>query len=457
MFDGQLFAFIASCILALTLRYGAGTWAHPAPVFAGAWTLFLAIPTFAVPGMVRFPVGAWLIVAAIVAVSVSVTLAIRTEDVTPRSVTSSSGLQVFVLVGAVSAAASALVTQRANGISFTSLDSIAYAARQLTEVRYDGTGYTPGIATVLLGLTYGSAVAAPFVAEQFRGVRRALWLVAPAAGAAMYAVMTTARAPFLISAAITMAAWLTVLTISSGGRPQIRLRTVLSLAIGGLAVLSIFSYVATSRRGGVALTTNEDIARAIAVYAGGSLPAFGTWMEDAPVLPQSFGAETFAGVSQFLLMDRSLGSARPDVTDIGGALQTNVYTAFRTLAEDFGLAGALLMLALFAIGAAAAYRRAVLHGSVLAAVFVIGWGAFTFFSQTTSVFGFTNVCFGFLVGAVLLKMFVQLPLSETAETDGLTEPVADDRRRAGLEPAPGASAGELSRRPAPRSASAGPR
>lgn len=416
----QLIALMVAGVLALALRTATGTWVHPSTLFAGAWVIFLGVSTLFSSVLFPSPVTAWLIVGAIAAVSISAPFAIRTSEVTPAHVVANIWLARFVWSGSVSAVLSALVTQRANGISIIgaiSLDSVSRAARQLTVLRYS-VMTAPALATILLALTYGAALAAPFAAASRKGASHRVLICAPAAGGVLYTALTTARAPFLIVIAITVSAWAIVRGVTDGGRPRFSRRSLLEAVISAALIGGVFAWGAATRSGGFTSKTGVALLRSVSVYAGGSIPAFEVWQHDTG--SPRFGAQTFAGIAQFLVEDNSLGSAYKDFVRIGDGLGTNVYTALRSLAEDFTLPGMLGALAVFSIIAARGYRRAITRGSVTGAVIAAVWGAFVLFSQTESIFVFGNVTVGLIVGGFLVRRFTELAPAGIANEAELT-------------------------------------
>lgn len=402
MLESDFLAFLVACILAFGVRAVAGSWAHPSSLFALVWALLLGIPGLLITDFDSTGLASWVIVGCVLSASVGAVITVHPTETRLLQFKAAGWVRYFVIFGGLSALMSAILVQRSNGIVLLSFDDLIESARQVTVLRYEGELYSPPVATVLLAVAYGAALVAPFASAKARGVGGLLLLVLPAAGTGLYAVLTTARAPFLIAAALSLSAWIAQKHLVSGGRSKLILRSGVPMLLGALAVFSVFVIVAANRRGGFSEVGSDDLMRSISVYVAGSLPALGKWLPDAPLFPTSLGVETFAGVWQFVLMDLSLGSARDDVTAIGSGLSTNVYTVFRTLAEDFSVAGMFVFIAVASGVAASAYRRAITGGSMAAVAVMSSWGAFVLFSQTTSIFSFANVCLGVSLGGIAL-------------------------------------------------------
>lgn len=395
----QVIAVAVLACLALVTRAVTGTWAHPSAVTALAWTVFLAIPTTA--GMAEAPLTAVVIGAVTLGALAAAFITVRPSEVQPFRITSTTRLWRFVLAGSAAGGVAGWLVLHANGISLNeSLDlaALGLVARDATVLRYESRLSFPIPAILLLGVTYGAALVAPFAAAGFKGPRKVTLLAAPTVGGGLYSLATTARAGFLIPAAITTAAWLMSLAISQGGRPRLRPKSLLGALVAIGAVTFMFVTVAATRMGGWDSRIAARMMDTVAVYAGGAIPAFERWASSGDEGVPSFGVETMAGISQFLLQDMSLGAAYTDRVPIGNGLTTNVYTILRPLSEDFTLPGAILVLWLGSVLAASLYRRAIVLGSVTAAGLAAIWMAIVLFSSTTSLLTFANVVVGFAIG-----------------------------------------------------------
>lgn len=393
----MLVALGAMVVIALAARAIAGSWAHPSAVFAASWVLFLALPTLVSSDFNDAPSSAVLIAASAFGIALFSPVTVRLAEVMRSDVEVTTHLSRFVWLGAGAGALAGVIVQGANGVSLggiLTLEALNSAALQITEIRYAGDLVVPLPAVLLLGVTYGAAAAAPFAAAANTGVRAKLLLVAPTLGGAFYAISTTARAGFLIAACITAGCWLTIFAVRAGGRPRIRAKAALGLALAAASVLGLFIYGAAVRLEGVSGAQSIILDR-IALYTSGGIPAFEWWLNTSQIPPPSFlPLETLAGVTQVLLGDSSLGNAYEVFAPVGGGARTNIYTMYRPLVEDFTVPGAVAVLTIAGALAAAGYRRAVLHRSVRATLVVGAWNGVVLFSMTTSILTFANVVLG---------------------------------------------------------------
>lgn len=420
----QEIALLGVFVLALASRALAGTWLHPSCVFGLAWGVFLAIPTLG--GLNRAPLATLVTLLAVLGATVAAAVHVTPASVTRSVVVTGRRLPTLVMFGAGCGLASALLTQRANGIPYSnwlSLDGLLLGAQEVTVLRYGGGLVTPPVATALLAVTYATAVMAPYAAASMEGWRSRVVLVAPTAGGFLYALGTTAKAGMLIAACLTLGAWVAVQAVTSGGRPSLNARMVSWSVVGVGVVVVLFAYLTAVRLGGWTTSAQRLVFAKLSTYSGGGIPAYESWLHTPHSGPQ-YGTQTFAGIGQILLFDPSLGNAYADFTGIGPGLRTNVYTILRPLTEDFGLSGAALFLALGSVVAAGAYRRAVVRRSVGSSLVVALWLGVALFGTATSILTFVNVTAALAFAVLVIARTVRfeapadpLPLRVEREVD----------------------------------------
>jgi oligosaccharide repeat unit polymerase len=387
--------------LSFGLRLFTGTWLHPSTVFAAAWTVFLFTTAILLPGVNGYPQASTFIVFATVVAALGAPLSVNARDTVPHRLVASPWLARFSIAGFFTGLLAALINVESNGRSFAaalSADSLISSSQAMTAARYNGSLVSSPLATVLLAITYGAAMAAPFAATSKSRLKNALILAAPSAGGAAYALLTTARAGLLIAASLSLASWIVVKAVREGGRPKISMRSIAPLLVSGAAVAAFFLITAANRYGGVSYVDGETLARTVGIYAGASTPALGAWLGGV-VIPE-LGVNTFSGVSSFFVRPGTLGVA--EFVDLGAHASSNVFTAFRPLVEDFTQPGALAFVAIVSILASYGYRRAVVGGHMLASVLVAAWVSFVLFSQSASLFTFTNVVVGMVLAGFLI-------------------------------------------------------
>lgn len=410
----DIVALAVVVILAAVLRAVTGSWLHPSTIFASAWALFLAAPILLLPGIDAYPNASLLVAVFALVAALGAAFNIRTSEVNPRLLTASPWLTRFALSGFFTGLGAAVLNLQSNGRSFfaaLSPDAIIAASQAMTAARYNGSLVSSPIATFLLAITYGAALAAPFAANHGRRWVNILILAAPSAGGAAYALLTTARAGLLIAAAISLAAWVVVKNIKEGGRAKVTLRQMAPLLLAGLAVTMFFLLTAANRYGGLAFVDEATLRRTVGIYAAASTPALAAWLPGDETA--ALGLNTFSGISSFFVLPGTLKDTA--FVDVGAYVSSNVYTAFRPLVEDFTVPGAAAFVAVCTLIAAWCLRRAILQRSLGAAVTTSIWLSYVLFSQSASIFTFTNVIVGMAIAAVLI---VRLAKISTIDANG---------------------------------------
>jgi oligosaccharide repeat unit polymerase len=114
------------------------------------------------------------------------------------------------------------------------------------------------------------------------------------------------------------------------------IKLIFSLLFG----VCIFFYIFTLLRPYVGRRNEMDIVNYITFYAGGSIHLFDIFCQN-PEESKIFGWETFAGLYQDLskigIYENRI--MHMDFREISGVQMGNIYTAFRTYYQDFGLSG----------------------------------------------------------------------------------------------------------------------
>jgi len=404
----QWAAVFMAIALAVVVRRGTGTFAHPAALFAAYWALLLFMLTAVFTQLYAAPRASWFILGAIFGAALSAPIGIKALETNPSHISTPGWLGIFVGIATVAIFSATLISQMANGISLASIvsfDTLGAAARDITKLRYEGGLKSPALSTILLGVGYAGAMIAPFAALQKSGAWRIATLAAPAIAAGYYAMATTARAPFLIATVITLASWLVTWAIKEGGRPTLHGRQGAALLLAATGVLATFTLVAFVRVGHSSVTADALVRGKLGIYSVGSIVGLDTGLPEAS--PLHFGGISFEGILSPLEPNSSLYSGHANFVEVGPGMESNVYTSLWDLFQDFGMAGAILVSTLLVLLGAAAFRFAILNRSVGAAVFCIGWMSYLLFSQTNTIFAFTNVCFGFTLGSIVIVRFVK--------------------------------------------------
>ena len=323
-----------------------------------------------------------------------------------------------MVAGSLSGAAAAYMTIRRAGFHLSSILSsggLYQVGSSVSVQRYSGPPSQASYwVSLLLMVTFMGALAAPrWLLSGERGRFRAVKAALPIVGATLYGAVSTARAAMVVSWVLWAGSYLACRVFL--GRPvRLRTATIARIAIGAAAGVLLFVGIAFIRIGGPSARGSEKVASKVESYAFGYLPAFSAWQSslDAPVSyfasqGKRWGDLTFNGATKFVsgnAVDSQPYAEFVTVDEYGNT--TNIYTIFRGLIEDFGMAGAgVLMLVAGFIGTrsydAMRVRRNL--GSLLTTTAIT---SAILFSATCSLFFFTNICAAFLVDAIMMRSII---------------------------------------------------
>jgi len=190
---------------------------------------------------------------------------------------------------------------------------------------------------------------------------------------------------------------------SNGRYPLFRRRLVLVLAVLGVAVVILFVLVDALRQSGDEQTVELALdSQRFVKYTFGSLSAFSSWFHQYAPGNSALGAYTFGGILELLGMHRREIGLYENFVTLSGGLETNIYTVFRGLIEDFTLAGAVSINLVVGI----------ISGMLLSfpsqktwtpIVFGSAYYAFILGSPITSIFTYNGLLLAWVIGALVLR------------------------------------------------------
>ena len=190
--------------------------------------------------------------------------------------------------------------------------------------------------------------------------RRVLLALLPALlPAALYTVLSTEKWPFYCS----MSFFVTRVLFSRPAGSTRKLSGYGTVAAVGIVALPIALLSLALRAGAEDVTAAFDLAAGLTNvlfhYMFAQYEAFGLWLSAHYADCCTFGRYTFVGPASALgLTERLAGVFAENVTVNG--LDTNIYTAWRYLTQDFSVGGPIVLVFVYA----AAYRYCVLRGWV---------------------------------------------------------------------------------------------
>jgi oligosaccharide repeat unit polymerase len=352
----RLIALVPLGFLVRLFRLRSQSWYSPAPLFAGTWFLATALPLVFAPDYNVWMPAVWLLIAFVAVFGFAATVLDRTSFQVDAMPTSISGLPVAPLryatialsfVGVISV--QILLQEYGKSLlDLTQLETWIELGASFSLARYEEDYVQPVLARVCsVGFYCGALFGA---ALYYRTVGRFDRLIAllPLGIALAYSAILTTRAVFLCAVLMWLSCGIALAV--AGGRPVrklLRPRTILTAVAVPPIVLAFFVALQLSRGGKTDLASLPETVEHLRVWFFGHLPSFATWLrtqigDDGSL---RWGQRTFAGLFQLAGIARREQGVYGDFVNVGNGDVSNIYTLYRSLIEDFGIAGALFFVA----------------------------------------------------------------------------------------------------------------
>lgn len=358
---------------------------------------------------------------------------------TVRTALHTKTIKLLVVLGVISNLVAVVLTTRAHGVglgALFSLEGLLSTGHTASVARYAGEQSSP-LVVLLLTMGYAAAIAAPFLRAYGVG-----WVVilAPLGSSVIYSAVTTARLGMLLTAAFTVAGIISASVLERGDVPRLSLRLVASVTAGALALGMVFTAVAFIRVGRIDGSIAAVVIEKQRTYALGALPAFSEWLDEyrAPDSDRAvvgLGTASLAGVELLTGQSREDSRAYDEFEIIDpDSHSTNVYTVFRGLVLDFGLAGSLLVLALSGFAFGRLFRQVRHNASAPAAGLLACGYALVLLSNTMAITSFTSVVLAMALAVIALRRAERLGIPHALDRS-MVEPASRAARHSKVQDA----------------------
>ncbi|MBS0170434.1 MAG: oligosaccharide repeat unit polymerase [Nitrospira sp.] len=297
-----------------------------------------------------------------------------------------------------------------------STDAVAAMAQFFSTARYAEVYRPPAIVQLFLVFMYASALLGGAWFACSTGTYLRMLAFFPFVPAILITVVQTTRAPMLFQMVFWLSAYWGMKIFKDGtGRPLFTKKAIFFVPIVGCALLVGFSMVLLTRYD-LALDSLLPVVwpRFIRGDVVGYLVAFGEWLKSEKYMDiaPSFGAITFGGIFEALGIKNRVLGIHEDVIDIdlGGefSTDTNIYTVFRGLIEDFTLPGSLAIL--FCVGLVGGTGYRMVAGRAVAGLpLLISFYWFALWSPIAAVTTYNTLIVAFLMFAMYVMFWVKLP------------------------------------------------
>jgi oligosaccharide repeat unit polymerase len=225
-----------------------------------------------------------------------------------------------------------------------------------------------------------------------------------------YGVLTAARAAILLGLTCWIGGYVSTLCVRNEGRLKLfSVRRFASVLLTGACMLGMFAAIGGVRDARWYHSFVLDFQESkIFAYMFGSPAAFADWWNrNSDISGAQWGVRTFAGEFDLLgIRTKTIGAYTDLANVVMGAEESNVYTIFRGLIEDFTPFGAVLISA--CVGGLASWVYVTSSKNVRGALFWLsGFYAASLFSPMFSLFSFNGVTLAWVVAG--LVVFVSRP------------------------------------------------
>lgn len=296
-----------------------------------------------------------------------------------------------------------------HGFSISSIFNIVTLLQMNNTIsvdRYSGADYTNTFNQLMLVFSYSAPLFGGFcyrLVDKF-GKTFSLLSIVPC----IFVAFTQAMKMGLITSVFLWFCGFLVCSFTYNLQIRIKTKTLFLITGGSIGFFSLLFLSMILRTGEISDRIVEDITNKFFTYAFGFVPCFDIWFDSSNVSEYTYGAKSFFGVSNALgILERLDGIYQewiPFGKD-GFKGESNVYTVFRVLVEDFGPApSCLVMLLLGGLSSIVmqnlkSKKNIYLNQILMAAIY-----SYIMWSFVTSFFAYTSYLVMFFVVYLLLNI-----------------------------------------------------
>jgi oligosaccharide repeat unit polymerase len=407
-------AYAVLVIVTAAARLLCESWFAPAAFVGLVWSFFIGVSLLVVEYPIPGP-GMWMLVLLIVAIQLG---ALIVHQLRPRTRASGHTSSVsefdsliapcrrYSLVCTTVALAGCIyflfTSLEQFGLSFTWIGVLEVGARW-TMMRYDDV-LEPWSVRVLVTWLHPAALLGGILfacgsKRLDRLIGAATLLPAVADG-----ILAGARAAILLGLVCWIGGYVSTRCVRDRGRlPLFSARNCISLLLAGISLVGMFAGIDAVRDSKWYQAFVLDFReQKLVTYMFGSPAAFAGWYAHADISEAELGARTFAGEFDLLgIKTRTIGRYTALSNVVAGAEESNVYTFFRGLIEDFTPFGAVVVGA--CIGGLASWAYLMGSRNVGGAVFWLSaFYSSMLFSPIISLFSFNGILLAWVVAGLVI-------------------------------------------------------
>lgn len=404
---------VAFIVLTVIARIAQGSFFAPGAFYSMVWTFYIII-AMSVQEYRVYADGLWMIfVFTFIVFLGSTTVFLYTgtgKDAAPGPLQRPIDLEVFgrrvfylicvFLFISVMGLLMQLSEIMKNGLDLMEVGSA------MSQARYD-ENYVPPVTTRLLYyLSYPSALLGGLTFSLAQSRKQKILTLMPVFLATAYGAIHAMRFGIISSVFFWVSGYMALKVYQTHGRYNIS-KSFMHFLTAGFFLISVFVVLQWSRSGFSDFfeSTTIENSKTLVSY----LTGFTTWFHTYTVPEPTYGIYTFSGIYNLLgLHERELGTFTEmvylDTAGTGAAVQTNIYTMYRGLMQDFSLPGALVFCYMLGVLAAVAYNkcsRGYFNNVPYLAIFYI----LTLASSVISITTHNSLTFGCVLAAAVWHYF----------------------------------------------------
>ena len=296
-----------------------------------------------------------------------------------------------------------------HGFSLSSIFNIVTLLQMNNTIsvdRYSGADYTNTFNQIMLVFSYSAPLFGGFcyrLVDKF-GKTFSLLSIVPC----IFVAFTQAMKMGLITSVFLWFCGFLVCSFTYDLKIKIKTKTLFLIIGGSVGFFALLFLSMILRTGEISDRIVEDITNKFFTYAFGYVPCFDIWFDSSNVSDYTYGAKSFFGVSNALgILERLDGIYQewiPFGKD-GFKGESNVYTVFRVLVEDFGPAQTcLVMLLLGGISSIVTQNLNAKRNIYSNQIFMAAIYSYIMWSFVTSFFAYTSYLVMFFVVYILLNI-----------------------------------------------------
>lgn len=422
-------------LIAVWARIDQGSWYAPGAFFCLIWVVYVMVPLLIAPDLEVWPGTVLAISLAVSIVYVGSMLGsgglqfIRTPRVEANNASTGSRFRergksgiYLPAIGWLTTACTLLglvgvmITIRYEGYNLESLidlDDLGLMAREFSVARYHQQYVPPLLARVLSIPMYFAALLGGCLFASVKDRGKSFLGFLPFLPALASVGIFTTRSSLLYQMILWCSSYLATSVLLEGRTITLFTKRFVLLGLVGIpTMLTVFSFALLARYAKPVDALELFILPRVRLDIVGYLTAFGEWLRLSfdSESDLSLGAFTFAGVFEALgLQPRMLGLYE-EIVEIGvGDLtsDTNLYTVYRGLIQDFGLPGTILTLFVVGMVSAMAYGS-VGRGSQRSVPLLASFYCFALWSHVVSFTVYNTLIAAYLLFFIYMLLVVEM-------------------------------------------------